>query len=61
MDLRFANLLRFYYDVKRGKHGRAVAIGEFTLYPDIVERAAEAQSTSDLRNVLGRFAEPSNG
>jgi hypothetical protein len=54
-DLRMANMLRFYYDIKRGKKGKKLSLGELTLYPDLIE----SSGTQDLKAFLAGVAESS--
>ena len=55
-DMRTAHLIRFYYDSKRGKKGKALSLGELMLYSDIAESAAEQRGTEDLQAFLGKVA-----
>ncbi len=49
-DLRMANAMLQVYNVNRGKKGRRMKLGEFTLYDDIVESASQEES---LQSRLG--------
>jgi ssRNA-specific RNase YbeY (16S rRNA maturation enzyme) len=55
-DMRMANVLRFYYDAKRGKKGDPLTLGELMLYRDFAEAAAEQRGDRDLQKFLGKVA-----
>lgn len=52
-DMRMARMIQFYYDAKRGKRGKALALGALTLYDDLVEKASDQASESALLAALG--------
>lgn len=54
-DLRMAHMMRFYYDMKRGRKGKRLSLGQLTLYPDL----AEAASTQQLQTFLGTVVKQS--
>lgn len=52
-DMRMARLIQFYYDVRRGKRGRNLSLGELVLYDDMVADASDPASESALLEALG--------
>lgn len=60
-DLRTASILQFYYDSKRGKKGRRMALGEFTLYPDIAKSAKHAKAAKTLMDQLSSLSAVKHG
>lgn len=48
-DLRMANMIKFYYDSRRGKKGKAVTLGSFSLYDDLMAEPEPASEAALIR------------
>lgn len=55
-DLRMAHAMLQAYDIARGKSGRKLTLGEFTLYADIAEASRGRRKTDALTQQLNALA-----